>query len=113
MVLGKEEHYGIGIVFSVPSSQQFSPRVNGKKLRKRLAVYQRDGYQCKLCGKQVTKKTATLDHVIPRSKGGTGAMNNLVTACAPCNRKKDDKLMRDYGYEWNHWTYEWEKRDDL
>lgn len=89
-----------------------SARVNGKKLRKRLYVYERDEYRCKLfCGRTLTYETATLDHVIPRSKGGTGAVNNLVTACAPCNRRKNDKMMRDHGYEWNHWTMEWEKFD--
>lgn len=96
----------------MPSSFQFSPRVDGRKRRKRLYVYQRDQYCCKLCGKALTYEEATLDHVIPRSKGGSGSINNLVTACKPCNQSKDDKLMRDHGYEWNHWTMEWEKHGD-
>lgn len=88
-----------------------APRINERKRRKRLAVYQRDLYRCKLCGKQLTYEDATLDHVIPRSRGGSGALNNLVTACKPCNQWKDDKMMREHGYEWNHWTMEWEKFD--
>jgi 5-methylcytosine-specific restriction endonuclease McrA len=103
MASEKGTKHGIGAVSSVP------PRVNSRSKRKRLYIYERDNYTCKLCGRKLTYETATLDHVIPRSKGGSGAINNLVTACAPCNREKDDKMMRDYGYEWNHWTYEWEK----
>jgi 5-methylcytosine-specific restriction endonuclease McrA len=87
-----------------------SRRINLRKQRKRQHIYERDGYTCKLCRAPLTPETATLDHVIPRSKGGSGAVNNLVTACRTCNQKKGDKLMRDYGYEWNHWEYRWEKR---
>lgn len=111
MEYSKRGKNGTGPVTCVPSSPDYSPRVNGKALRKRLFVYERDGYRCKLfCGRTLTLETATLDHVIPRSRGGSGAINNLVTACASCNRRKDDKLMRDHGYEWNHWSMEWEKR---
>ena len=86
------------------------PRRNTKRLRKRQRVYQRDQYTCKLCGALLTDQTATLDHIIPRSKGGSGAITNLVTACRSCNQKKGDKMMRDYGYEFNHWTYQWERK---
>lgn len=91
-----------------------APRVNQRKKRKRLLVYERDNYTCKLwCGRVLTYEEATLDHVIPRSKGGSGAMQNLVTACRSCNQRKDDMMMREHGYEWNHWTFEWEKFDGV
>ena len=47
----------------------------------RLKVFERDGYLCKYCGKQLTRFTATLDHVQPVSKGGDNSIANLVTAC--------------------------------
>ena len=54
----------------------------------RKGVLARDGYQCQYCGKQPSKQLLTVDHVTPRSQGGPSAWENLVAACAPCNRKK-------------------------
>ncbi|MEM6841861.1 MAG: HNH endonuclease [Bacteroidota bacterium] len=55
----------------------------------RQNVFKRDKFTCQYCG--ATKKL-TLDHVIPRSKGGKTSWNNLVTACQPCNTRKGDRL---------------------
>ncbi len=56
----------------------------------RRAVFARDGWSCQYCG---TKHgTLTVDHVIPRSKGGGSTWDNIVTCCAPCNRRKGDRL---------------------
>jgi len=54
----------------------------------RLRVYKRDGYECVYCG---SKKELTVDHVIPKSKGGGNEWTNLVTSCFKCNLKKGDK----------------------
>lgn len=48
----------------------------------------RDGPLCWMCGIELTMDTATLDHIIPRSKGGTFALVNLRLACSPCNNKR-------------------------
>jgi 5-methylcytosine-specific restriction endonuclease McrA len=53
----------------------------------RQNVFKRDNFCCQYCG---TKKDLTLDHVIPRSKGGMSSWSNLVTACKRCNAKKGD-----------------------
>jgi hypothetical protein len=58
----------------------------------RRVVYARDNWTCQYCGKGVDRKTATLDHVKPRSKGGLHTYDNVTTACGECNRKKADKL---------------------
>lgn len=50
-------------------------------------IFKRDNYQCQYCG---TSKDLTLDHVIPRSKGGRSSWKNLVTACKKCNAAKGD-----------------------
>lgn len=50
-------------------------------------VFKRDDFTCQYCG---TKKDLTLDHLIPRSKGGKSNWTNLVTACKSCNAKKGD-----------------------
>src|SRR5207247_1849676 len=55
----------------------------------RRAVFARDGWQCQYCG---ARTSLTVDHVIPRSKGGGSGWDNIVASCAPCNRRKADKL---------------------
>lgn len=51
-------------------------------------VFLRDQYQCQYCSVEVTDATATLDHVLPVSKGGKTTWENSTTACKPCNYKK-------------------------
>ena len=50
-------------------------------------IFKRDGNTCQYCG---SKNNLTIDHVIPRSKGGKSTWTNLVTACQSCNSKKGD-----------------------
>lgn len=50
-------------------------------------IFKRDNNQCQYCG---TSKDLTLDHLIPRSKGGKSSWKNLVSACKKCNAKKGD-----------------------
>jgi CRISPR/Cas system Type II protein with McrA/HNH and RuvC-like nuclease domain len=54
----------------------------------RHRIYKRDGHECVYCG---SKKDLTLDHVLPKSRGGGNDWNNLVTSCMKCNRRKADK----------------------
>lgn len=58
----------------------------------RRAVFARDEWTCQYCGAE--RGSLTVDHVIPRSKGGPTAWHNIVTCCAPCNRRKGDRLPR-------------------
>jgi 5-methylcytosine-specific restriction endonuclease McrA len=51
-------------------------------------VFLRDGYTCQYCGDDVSRKTATLDHVLPVSHGGKTTFENTVCACATCNANK-------------------------
>ena len=61
----------------------------------RRAVFARDHWSCQYCG--VERSTLTVDHVIPRSKGGSSSWDNIVTCCVPCNRRKGDRLPRQAG----------------
>lgn len=61
-------------------------------------VFKRDGYCCVYCGND-NRKTLTLDHVIPQSKGGKDTWENLVTACKRCNGEKSDLTLEEYGKE--------------
>lgn len=60
----------------------------------RYNVFRRDGYKCGYCR---SDKDLTLDHVIPRSRGGKNMWTNLVTCCKKCNAKKDNRTPREAG----------------
>jgi 5-methylcytosine-specific restriction endonuclease McrA len=57
----------------------------------RRTVLARDHYICQYCGSQPGKAHLTIDHVLPRSRGGETEWENVVTACGPCNRHKGNR----------------------
>ncbi|HYE93485.1 MAG TPA: HNH endonuclease [Terriglobales bacterium] len=58
--------------------------------RRKVKIYRRDAGACRYCGVVLDFAAATLDHIVPVSRGGTNAEANLVLACAPCNNAKAD-----------------------
>ena len=60
----------------------------------RAALMRRDNYRCAYCGRH----GETIDHVIPRSRGGTHAWENCVAACQMCNHRKADRLLSELGW---------------
>src|SRR5437773_1239716 len=60
----------------------------------RRAVFARDSWTCQYCG---TTSHLTVDHVIPRSRGGPSDWENIVTSCAPCNRRKGNRTPVETG----------------
>ena len=88
IVLGSEVHKYKSLYekeypkFPEPLSPDFSKKGYTKH---RKNVYSRDGYKCLKCG---ATKGLTLDHVKPRSKGGSNRFDNLQTLCASCNTTK-------------------------
>jgi len=62
-----------------------------KRRISRRALFARDGWRCVYCGTSSVR--LTLDHVVPRSRGGDSVWENVVTACAPCNLRKGDRLL--------------------
>ena len=58
----------------------------------RRNIYKRDRYTCQYCGVQPGSEELTIDHVLPRSRGGTSTWENCVLACLQCNKRKADKL---------------------
>jgi len=61
----------------------------------RLEIFQRDHFTCQYCGKQTSQ--LTLDHVIPRYRGGEHLWENVVSACIPCNRRKAGRTPSEAG----------------
>ncbi|GAB4476535.1 MAG: HNH endonuclease [Anaerolineae bacterium] len=75
--------------FPRPSIVRLSYMVHRPHQRVKLSkreIFRRDNYTCQYCGK--TGAPLTIDHVIPRNRGGTHSWHNLVTACPACNRRK-------------------------
>ncbi len=57
----------------------------------RTNIFTRDKHQCQYCGSRPEKSDLTLDHILPRSRGGTDSWENLVLACSRCNVKKSNR----------------------
>jgi len=71
----------------------------------RRRIYERDGWRCVWCESPVARQSrfisvddnnrpipqATIDHVVPRSRGGTNDASNLITCCSDCNAKRGDR----------------------
>ncbi len=57
----------------------------------RISIYARDNFKCQYCGMKGKMKDFTFDHVVPRSRGGKTNWDNIVTACVPCNTKKNNR----------------------
>jgi 5-methylcytosine-specific restriction endonuclease McrA len=58
----------------------------------RKNILLRDRNTCQYCGEVLSSGELTLDHVVPRSRGGTSTWENLVACCHPCNRQKGNQL---------------------
>ena len=82
--------------FRVPSVIRRRDYINIRKRReqssmKRLRIYMRDKYRCQYCGEKKGVSELTLDHILPRSRGGDNSPINVVTACVKCNNRKSDR----------------------
>ena len=86
-------------VYDMPSIIRLNQYVNipyKGVIMTRQNIFKRDGNKCVYCS---SPESLTLDHVLPRSRGGGSNWNNLVTACKTCNSKKGDFLPEEIGME--------------
>jgi 5-methylcytosine-specific restriction endonuclease McrA len=60
----------------------------------RRTVFARDGQHCQYCGSMAE----SIDHVVPRSRGGTHTWDNVVAACRTCNTRKEDRTPHEVGF---------------
>ena len=63
----------------------------------RKNILLRDSNSCQYCGGALPSSELTLDHVVPRSRGGLSTWENLVACCHPCNRQKGNQLAHEAG----------------
>lgn len=63
----------------------------------RRNLYQRDRLTCQYCGRRVSPANSSIDHVLPRSRGGQTCWENCVLACVRCNSRKGDRTLQEAG----------------
>ncbi len=72
------------------------PRQNRSMSRKGILL--RDSCTCQYCRSKFAPKELTMDHVLPRSRGGESTWENLVACCFPCNNKKGNRTPQEAGF---------------
>ena len=86
------------IIFPIPAVIRLFRMVKKPLFERKLSrkeVFWRDNYTCQYCGSQ--SKDLTLDHVIPRVRGGDHSWDNVVAACVPCNHIKASMTLQQSG----------------
>ncbi len=83
-------------VFPVPSVIRRRAYINVRQRReasgmRRTRIYMRDKFRCQYCGERKQANELTLDHILPRSRGGDNAPVNVVAACVTCNGRKGNR----------------------
>lgn len=89
VVEGEGRVRGVSTAYQCPSVIRLRAVIRRPRPRVRLSkreVFRRDRYVCAYCGRRVSQPT--VDHVLPRHRGGQSSWDNLVTACPRCNRIK-------------------------
>lgn len=86
------QEFPVPYVIALTSFRKTPYRVRSAFSRRGVLV--RDNFECAYCGRHAT----TIDHVIPRSKGGPTSYANCVAACSKCNLKKADKYLSEMGW---------------
>jgi len=93
---GKGELHTPTMIFPLPSvirlSYQVKRPIPYRKLSRR-EVFIRDRYTCQYCGKET--RDLTLDHVVPKFRGGAHVWDNVVSACVPCNHRKAGRTPKE------------------
>ena len=82
--------------FRVPSVIRRRSYINVRRRQeasgmKRMRIYMRDKFRCQYCGEKKAASDLTLDHILPRSRGGDNSPVNIVTACVACNNRKGNR----------------------
>ena len=86
---GRGNVRSVSRIFPIPSVIRLYYIIKRPPIRRRLsrqAAFNRDGFTCQYCGNET--RELTLDHIKPRSRGGTHVWENVVSACIPCNHRK-------------------------
>ena len=106
IIEGKAEmlENGVGFIrsandlFPIPSVIKLAYMIKRPRPQRKLTrfeIFNRDQYTCQYCGRKT--RQLTIDHIIPRYRGGQQTWENMVSACIPCNRRKAGRTPREAG----------------
>ena len=73
---------------------ELSPRNARRKFRQ--SIFESWEWKCAYCDKELDTKSATLDHIVPKYKGGHNVKSNMICSCSKCNRSKGSVLLEDW-----------------
>lgn len=92
---GKELRCGFFLPKVIRLLRKINITLNKKIPFAKQNIFIRDDYTCQYCGKTLTLKSATVDHILPQAKGGKNSYLNCTTSCKTCNQWKGDKLLSE------------------
>jgi len=108
-VLEEHEDRFIGMVnglMPMPKVVRFKGGITASKLRSKMqeparfskdVLFARDGGRCQYCDRELARGISTIDHIMPRSRGGDTSWENCVTCCPTCNVKKGNRTPTEAG----------------
>ena len=73
---------------------ELSPRNARRKFRQ--SIFESWEWKCAYCHKELDTKSATIDHIVPKYKGGHNVKSNMICSCSKCNRSKGSVLLEDW-----------------
>ena len=73
---------------------ELSPRNARRKFRQ--SIFESWEWKCAYCDKNLDEKSATIDHIVPKFKGGHNVKSNMICSCSKCNRSKGSVLLEDW-----------------
>ncbi len=73
---------------------ELSPRNARRKFRQ--SIFESWQWKCAYCDKELDTKSATIDHIVPKFKGGHNVKSNMICSCSKCNRSKGSVLLADW-----------------
>ena len=73
---------------------ELSPRNARRKFRQ--SIFESWEWKCAYCDKDLDTKSATIDHIVPKFKGGHNVKSNMICSCSKCNRSKGSILLEDW-----------------
>lgn len=101
-VIEEYEQYihSISTKVKIPSVVKYKKFIHSKHRAikfSRINVYARDNFTCGYCKKIMLRQDCTLDHIIPKSRGGPSSWYNCVACCSKCNLQKANKTLKEAG----------------
>ena len=88
----RSQHFSFRVPSVVRLVQYVDVRTRqSRSASKRARILMRDRHRCQYCGNRFSAFELTLDHILPRSRGGRTEPDNLCAACRPCNQRKGDR----------------------